>query len=128
MPAYSGSGWEGSITWAPRTYSTFDFYTARTANEQTGLGDFILSDIYGVSWNHAWSSIVSTGVNLRHQRDEYQGFNRTDETNVLGLKAGYKFRRWLTFGAEYVYTKRDSNQNTFDYDKNLYLLTATASM
>jgi len=128
VPGFSGTSWEGTITWAPRTYSTVDFYTARTANESTGLGTFILSDIYGVSWNHSWSSVVSTGVNLRHQRDEYQGFDRTDKTNILGLKAAYKFRRWLTFGAEYVYTKRDSNQNTFDYDKNLYLLTATASM
>ena len=128
LPDFSGTGWEGSITWAPRTYSTLDFYTARTANEATGLGDFILSDIYGVSWNHAWSSIVSTGVNLRRQRDAYQGFARTDETTTLGLKVGYKFRRWLTLGAEYTHTKRDSNQDLFDYDKNLYLLTATATM
>jgi len=128
LPSFSGSGWEGSITWAPRTYSTFDFYTARTANEATGLGDFILSDIYGVSWNHAWSSIVSTGVNLRHQRDAYQQFARTDETTTLGLKVGYKFRRWLTLGAEYTHTNRDSNLNTFEYDKNLYLLTATGSL
>jgi hypothetical protein len=63
--SYSGTGWEGQITWSPRTYSTLDFYTARTANEQTGLGDFILSDIYGVSWNHSWTSVLTTGVNVR---------------------------------------------------------------
>jgi polysaccharide biosynthesis protein VpsM len=128
IPSFSGTSWEGTITWAPRSYSTFDFYTARTTNEATGLGNFILSDIYGVSWNHAWNSVVSTGLNVRRQRDEYQGFNRTDDLTVLGLKAGYRFRRWLTLGAEYVYTRRDSNQNIFEYDKNLYLLTATASM
>jgi polysaccharide biosynthesis protein VpsM len=128
LPSFSGTGWEGSITWAPRTYSTFDFYTARTANEATGLGDFILSDIYGVSWNHAWTSVVSTGVNLRHQRDAYQQFDRTDESTTLGFKVGYRFRRWLTLGAEYTHTNRNSNLNNFEYDKNLYLLTATASM
>ncbi len=127
-PSFSGTGWEGTITWAPRTYSTFDFYTARTTNESTGLGVFILSDIYGVAWNHAWNSLVTTGMNLRHQRDEYHGFDRTDETTSLGLKVGYRFRRWLTLGAEYTRTNRNSNQNVFDYDKNLYLLTATASM
>ncbi len=126
--SFSGGGWEGSVTWSPRTYSSFDFYTARTTNESTGLGDFILSDIYGVSWNHAWNSVLSTNVNLRRQRDEYQGFNRTDESTTLGFKVGYKFRRWLTLGAEYTHTNRDSNQNFFEYDKNLYLLTATASM
>jgi hypothetical protein len=127
-PSFSGTAWEGTITWAPRTYSTFDIYTARTTNESTGLGDFILSDIYGVSWNHAWSSVLTTGINARRQRDEYQGFNRTDEVTTLGFKVGYKFRRWLTLGAEYTHTNRDSNQNVFEYDKNLYLLTATASM
>ena len=30
--------------------------------------------------------------------------------------------------AEYAYTKRDSNTNLFDYDRNLYLLTATGSL
>jgi polysaccharide biosynthesis protein VpsM len=128
LPEFSGGSWEGSITWSPRTYSTFDFYTTRTANESTGLGDFILSDIYGVTWSHAWSSQVSTGVNLRHQRDVYQQFSRNDDTNVLGLKVGYRFRRWLTLGAEYVRTQRNSNQDLFDYDRNLYLLSATASM
>jgi hypothetical protein len=46
----------------------------------------------------------------------------------LGLRAGYKFRRWLTLGAEYTHSNRDSNTPVFEYDKNLYLLTATASM
>lgn len=125
---FSGTSWEGTLSWAPRTYSKFDFYTARTANEATGLGEFILSDIYGVSWDHAWTSYWNTNVNLRHQRDAYQGFDRTDNWTSVGLKVGYKFRRWLTLGAEYTHTNRNSNINAFEYDKNLYLLTATASM
>lgn len=125
---FSSTSWEGSIGWSPRTYSKFDFFTARQSNESTGLGRFILSSIGGVSWNHAWGPAVSTGVELRYQKDQFQGFNRTDEIKSLGLKAGYKFRRWLTLGAEFSHTTRDSNQPTFEYDKNLYLFTATASM
>ena len=128
FPSKTSTSWEGLITWAPRTYSQFDFYTARSTNESTGLGSFILTDIYGVTWTHAWSSVVSTGVNARYQRDDYQGFNRKDDTKSLGFRVGYKFRRWLTLGAEYTYTNRDSNIPGLDYDKNLYLLTATASM
>jgi hypothetical protein len=128
LPNFSGTSWEGLITWAPRTYSKFDFYTARQTNESTGLGSFILSSVSGVAWTHAWSSVLTTGVDVRYQKDEYQDFNRTDETKALGLKVGYRFRRWLTLGAEYTYTKRDSNAPLFEYDKNLYLLTATASM
>ncbi|HYC37528.1 MAG TPA: outer membrane beta-barrel protein [Usitatibacter sp.] len=124
----SATSWEASVSWAPRTYSKFDFATARTTTESTGLGRFILSSIAGVTWTHAWNSYLSTGVDFRYQKDQYQGFPRTDETRTLGLKAGYKFRRWLTLGAEFSHSSRDSNLPSSDYDKNLYLLTATASM
>ena len=65
---------------------------------------------------------------LRYQHDDFQDGGRTDEIKSIGLKVGYRMRRWLTLGAEYDYTHRDSNQTQFEYDKNLYLLTATASM
>lgn len=122
------TSWEGIISWSPRTYSKFDFYTSRQTSESTGLGRYILSSIGGVSWNHAWSSFLSTGVDLRYQKDDYRGFDRKDEITSAGLRAGYKLRRWLTIGAEYNYTNRDSNSPVFEYDKNLYLLTATATM
>ena len=127
-PTFTGSSWEGLITWAPLTYSKFDFYTARQTNESTGLGSFILTSIAGVAWTHNWSSYVTTGVDARYTKDDYQGFDRNDKTTILGLKAGYKFRRWLTLGAEYTYTNRDSNLETYDYNRNFYLLSLTASM
>jgi len=128
QPDFSGTSWEALVSWAPRSYSKFDFYSARQTNESTGLGSFILSSIGGVTWSHSWSSYVTTAVDARLQKDDYQGFDRNDKIAVLGLKAGYKFRRWLTMGAEYTHTKRDSNLDLFDYDKNLYLLTLTATM
>ena len=36
--------------------------------------------------------------------------------------------RWLTLGAEYTYTNRDSNQNNFDYRKNLLLFSAKVAL
>ena len=128
FPRFTGTSYEGTVTWLPRTYSRFDFYAVRTPNESTGIGDFILSDIGGVNWNHDWSSVLMTGVALKFQRDAYQGFDRTDRTAGVGVRVGYKFRRWLTLGAEYSWTKRDSNLDQFQYEKNFYLLSATASM
>ena len=126
-PSATFNSWEGYVTWAPRTYSTFDFLTSRQTNESTGLGRFIITETYQLSWNHDWSSFLRTGVSGRWTRDEYQGFNRTDDTQALGLRVGYKFRRWLVLGAEYMYTNRNSNNGSFDYDKNSYLLTATVT-
>lgn len=128
LPSYDGTSWEALVAWSPRTYSHFDFYSARFPTESTGLGSFILSDATGVLWTHNWTSYVSTGVNARYQRDRYQGFDRNDDISSIGLRVGYKFRRWLTLGAEYTYIKRDSNLDNFDYNKNVYFLTATASM
>jgi polysaccharide biosynthesis protein VpsM len=127
-PEFSGTSWEAHVGWAPRSYSKFDFFAARSTTEATGLGSFILTDVAGVSWTHAWSSVLSTAVDARYQKDEYQGFAREDDIKSLGFKVGYKFRRWLTLGAEYNHVRRDSSQRIFEYDKNLYLLTATASM
>jgi hypothetical protein len=112
------------VTWSPRTYSRFDFYSSRQPVESTGLGRFILSQQTGINWTHAWSSVLNTTVGLRHQNDSYQGFNRKDETWGGVAKVVYKFRRWLALGAEYNYTTRDSSQASFGYDRNLWLLTA----
>jgi hypothetical protein len=128
LPGYDGTSWEALITWLPRSYSQFDFYSARFPTESTGLGSFILSDATGVIWTHNWNSYLSTGVNARYQRDRYQGFDRNDDTASIGLRVGYKFRRWLTLGAEYTYMKRDSSLDIYDFTKNLYFITATASM
>lgn len=128
FPDFSGTSWEGSVTWAPFSYSKFDVYTARQTNESTGLGDFILSSLAGMTWSHGWTSYVTTAIDARYQRDAYQGFDRTDKTAAVNAKVAYRFRRWLILGAEYTHTKRDSNVPFFEYDRNIYLLTATASM
>jgi polysaccharide biosynthesis protein VpsM len=78
LPSYDGTAWEGIITWSPRTYSRFDFYSARYPSESTGLGRFVLSEATGVVWNHAWSSLFNTEANFRYQKDDYQGFSRND--------------------------------------------------
>lgn len=128
LPKFSGTAWEALVTWSPRTYSKFDFYTARYPTESTGQGSFILADATGVSWKHAWTSLFSTDLALRYQKDEYQSNPRKDDTKSFAARMGYKFRPWMTLGGEWMWTQRDSNQNNNDYDKNLFLLTATVSL
>jgi polysaccharide biosynthesis protein VpsM len=118
------ASWEALVSWSPRTYSRFDIYTSRQPVESTGLGTFILSSATGINWTHSWNSLLSTSINARFQNDEYQGFNRDDDVKSLGAKVAYKFRRWVTLGAEFTHTTRDSNQPTFEYDRNLWMVTA----
>ena len=127
-PTYSGSSWEAQVSWLPRTYSKFDFYTSRQPTESTGLGSFILSDAAGAVWTHSWTSAITTEANFRYQKDDYQDFDRNDDITTVGLKVGYAWRRWLKFGVEYNYTKRDSNLQENDYKRNIFLFTASATM
>ena len=45
--------------------------------------------------------------------DDYKGLTpgRNDKLPSLGLRAIYQMRRWLDFGADYAWSKRDSNQD-----------------
>lgn len=127
-PSASGASWEGTVTWSPLSYSVFNFTTSRQTSESTGAGNVIFSAVSGVTWNHGWTSDISSVVLASYKKDDFQGFGRTDKTTSLGFKLGYRFRKWMVLGAEYTYTHRDSNQPNLDYDKNLYLLTATLTM
>jgi hypothetical protein len=122
------TSWEAIASWAPRTYSTFDLVSSRYTSEPSGLGRFIVTSATSLGWNHAWRTHLTTSVVLRRTRDEYQGFARTDDTTSIGFKVGYRMRPWLTLGAEYTYITRDSNIEVYEYDRNIYFISATASM
>jgi hypothetical protein len=128
QPKFTGPSWEAAVYWSPLTYSKVDLYTSRFTNESTGLGSFIVSDATGANWSHAWNSVFTTNAIARYQRDKYEGYDRDDDVTTLGLRASYKFRRWMTLGAEYQYSKRDSSIPTNNYNKDLWLLSAEVSM
>jgi polysaccharide biosynthesis protein VpsM len=124
----STASWQVGVRWSPLTYSAFDLTTSRETNESTGVGDTIVSSIYNVSWNHAWSSRVRTQVLVGWRTDDYRGVEREDDIGSLGLRLNYQFRRWLGLGGEYTYTNRDSSDPTVVYERNLFLLTIRATL
>ncbi len=126
---FTGTSWEGQVRWSPLTYSMWDFSTSKTTHETTGaVGDFILSTTYSARWTHAWTSQFSTELSGSHLNDDYKGIDRSDKINNLGLKGTYQMRRWLSFGADYQWSKRDSNVNTADYTRNLFMLFVSATL
>lgn len=127
---FSGSSWDAAVRWSPLTYSVFDFSTSKSTNESTGTGDFLLTQLYGVNWNHAWNSRFSTAALANWRKDEFLGTNggRVDKTSTLGLSATYQWQRWLRFGGSYTMTDRTSNPNTFDFTRHLWMLTVGATL
>ncbi len=127
---FSGTTWDGVLRWSPLTYSVFDFSTSKSTNESTGTGDFLLTQTHGVNWNHAWNSRFSTGVLANWRKDDFigTGGGRVDRTTTLGLSASYQWQRWLRFGGSYTYAERLTNPSTFDYTRQLWMLTVGATL
>lgn len=127
---FSGTSWDGAVRWSPLTYSVLDFYTSKSTNESTGTGDFLLTQTYGVNWNHAWNSRFSSAVQGSWRKDAFLGTGggRVDKTSTLGASLTYQWQRWLRFGGSYTMTDRTSNPDTFDYTRHLWMLTVGATL
>lgn len=123
-----GVTWDGSVKWSPLSYSNFDFSTGQGFNDPLGGGNYINNSYYNAKWNHTWAERIKSEVLLGSIKDKYDGLNRNDTTNSIGFKVNYEMQRWLTLGAEYTLTDRDSNQNNFDYRKNLILFSAKVAL
>ena len=127
---YTGAYWEGNVTWAPRTYSNFNFSTAQHTSEATGIGDFAVSRVVFLTWNHAWTSRISSRVRGGYRTDDYRGagVTRQDDNSNIGAGVSYQFRRWLGFGANYDHLRRSSNVPNADYDRNVFSITISATL
>ena len=124
------STWEASVIWAPRSYSTVTLSASKMPNETNGTGDFIDSKNYTIGWNHSWSDRLATRVSFTDGADAYVGdaSGRDDDRQTLSLGVDYDWQRWMTIGANYSYSERDSDINTFDFEKNIFSVTFDMSL
>ncbi|MBI3147051.1 MAG: outer membrane beta-barrel protein [Betaproteobacteria bacterium] len=120
---FSGFSWEAAGRWSPLTYSHLDLTTSRAATDASGLGNYIVTRQFTARWTHDWSSRVTTEAGAALANDRYNGVERSDQRSNFGLKLRYKFQRWLRLGAEYDYARRDSSVDSYDYNRNLFMLT-----
>lgn len=126
---FSGTSWEGTVKWSPLTYSNFDFTTGRGSNEST-IGSSSIDRRYGVAWNHAWNSRLSSVASYSNTKTEYQDSipTQTDKTDALGLKLNYHWTRNVKIGAGYDRTDKTSNNPTSEYKRNLYSIFLNAAI
>ncbi len=121
--------WNGELRWSPRTYSHVDLNLNRAPAETTGgVGNFIDRTSTGARWTHEWSSRFITEASTSYLTDAYQGAARTDNTRNYGIKATYKMRRWLSLGGDYAHSNRSSDDNNFDYKRNVFMLFLNAAL
>ncbi|MFC3608554.1 outer membrane beta-barrel protein [Stutzerimonas tarimensis] len=124
----SGSMWEAGLSWAPRTYSTFNLHTRRSFDEGEDNASTIRAMSAQLSWEHQWLERLSSTVSLGYVDKEYQDYARDDELTTLGFGLTYAMRRWLDVGIGYKYAENDSTQFNESYTRNIYMLSVTASL
>lgn len=120
--------WTASVTWSPKSYSVINFTANNDARETNGTGAYIESRDFSVSWQHAWSQRLRSTVSLNDGSDSYQGSPRSDDRTDLSFGIDYDWQRWMNIGARYQFSDRESNQNQFDYDKNVFLVNVNLSL
>ena len=127
--SYTSTAWLGAMRWSPRTYSHVDLSLSRAPSETSGgVGDYIDKTSTIARWNHAWSTTLTTEASAAYLADDYRGIARNDNTQEIGLRASYRMRRWLSFGAEYARSVRDSDDSNFDYKRNLLMFFVEAAL
>lgn len=124
---YKGFSWEAAVRWTPRTYSSFDLSTGRAANDPSGNTGSPVTKSVMLAWNHDWTSYVHSKLSLGQMNTDYSGTGRKDTDRVAGVGVMYDMRRWLGLGLEYTWSKRNSNEDNYDYVRNVTMFKVEAS-
>ncbi len=125
---FSGVSWEGSMTWSPLTYSSFELGTSRAARDPNVEGNYIKESSYNASWNHTWRNDLSTTLGLNLRSEDYQGVAREDDMLDYRVAANYAFRRWLDASVYFVHTDKSSTRTNIEYDKQVFGINFMVSM
>jgi polysaccharide biosynthesis protein VpsM len=102
--------------------------SSSTPKETNGTGSFIDAQDTSLTWLHAWSDDLNTTLSIADGTDEYERSFREDDRQNISLSLKYDWRRWATVGASYTYSERDSNQNLFDFEKNIFAVSLDMSL
>jgi len=115
---FNGLSWDITLDWHPLTYSKVTLNSHRKAKEPNVEGDYILASLYGLSWSHNWSEVLSTRVSASYGEDEYQGVMRTDETLTLDLSLDYSMTRWADVSLFTQMSDKTSTRHDLEFDKH----------
>jgi len=116
--------WEAGVTWAPRTYSIVNFITSQESNETAGGGSHVATSTIMVGWEHQFSTKFGLELNLANIAEEYvnSGDNRDDNTLSYGVKGVFSPNKMLDIKLGLDQSGRDSNVNSYDYDRQIVTL------
>jgi hypothetical protein len=126
--SFSGITWDAAVRWSPLNRSIIDLSVGRQTSETTGIiGDYVLTNAYGVAWTHAWTPRIASKASVDFIERDYANSALSDDITSYTLGLSYQFRRWLAFGGGVSSSQRDSTDSSRDYKRNTYSLTLDAN-
>jgi hypothetical protein len=116
-----------NLTWNP---------TQLTTLRLNGTGGFAPSDVgssnlesrIALRVDHELLRNFLIGSEISYERDDFQDTNRTDNTVNVGPSATYLMNRYVSLGAAYTFTKRDSDDSNREYDRHVVTLRVTGHL
>ncbi|MPY74205.1 MAG: outer membrane beta-barrel protein [Alphaproteobacteria bacterium] len=118
-----------TLTWIPTGLTTVTLKADSEVIESTDINSSGYSSTgVGITVDHELlrNLILSGGGGFRY--DDFEGISRTDKFFTLSAGASYLMNRYLSLGARYSYSNRNSNEAGADYDRNLISLLLTAKL
>lgn len=129
---FSGISWEATVQWIPISRSVIDISTRRYPSDATGVGDYLLTRNFSVTWKHRWKRRFSTTLGIQLVNTDFGGNTsliiRSDDANNLNFSINYDLRKWLSIEMGGHFTERDSTQDFNDFDRMRWLLVLKASL
>ncbi|MES2606898.1 MAG: outer membrane beta-barrel protein [Pseudomonadota bacterium] len=125
-PVNSGQDlyWELAAVWAPRSYSRFELTTRSTTSEAMGVGSYVRSKDYLLSWTHNWKSTIQSRLDFTVGQDVYKDSARVDDRKSASVSMQYELEESLRFGFGYRYQQVESNVANGTFDKSVYYIFA----
>jgi len=120
--------WEVGVTYKPRSYSVFKINSRRAFDEGDDGASTINDWTTIATWNHEWTSRISSELLYRFSDREYEGINRDDERTGYGAGLTWSPDRWIDVTLSYLRTENDSSLSWETYDRNVYLLSFDLSL
>lgn len=129
-PDASAGSWEGSIRWAPLTYSTFSFVTGKSLADSTGVGNLTINTANNLSWDHAWASQFSSRLSAGMVKSDFvgAGVDRSDETRNYSFGIYRQLGSHLRLGVDWTRTNRTSNQSVNEFQRNVTMITLQGAL
>ena len=129
----SGFVANGSLTWNVTTLTSIILTAESGIDETTVVSDGSaaegnLNNAVGLEVQHELLRNLLLNGTLGYAREDFQGAGRTDNTYEAGAGISYLLNRNFTLNANYRFTKRDSDDSTEEFDRNIVLVGITARL